>query len=139
MSHSVLIDISQLRIGMYIQLDVGWMHHPFPVSSFRVASLEQIEALRALNLAQVRYFSRQERSRSCRRCWRARFGARVCVVADTSVQTLRQTFELQCQSCKLVSVALVRPRAATSRLAKPSPSSPVWRATTARTYRQLRG
>jgi len=40
---------------MYIQLDVGWMHHPFPVSSFRVASQEQIATLRALNLTQVRY------------------------------------------------------------------------------------
>lgn len=52
---SILIDISQLRIGMYIQLDVGWMRHPFPVSSFRVASAEQITMLRELGLAEVRY------------------------------------------------------------------------------------
>jgi HD-GYP domain-containing protein (c-di-GMP phosphodiesterase class II) len=52
---SVLIDIGQLRVGMYIQLDMGWMNHPFPVSSFRVSSEEQIAALRALKLDQVRY------------------------------------------------------------------------------------
>lgn len=52
---SILIDISQLRVGMYIQLDVGWLHHPFPVSSFRVASLEQIATLRELGLTEVRY------------------------------------------------------------------------------------
>ncbi|MBX9831606.1 MAG: DUF3391 domain-containing protein [Burkholderiaceae bacterium] len=55
MNSSILIDISQLRVGMYIQLDVGWMHHPFPVSSFRVASLEQIATLRELGLTEVRY------------------------------------------------------------------------------------
>lgn len=55
MNSSILIDISQLRIGMYIQLDVGWMRHPFPVSSFRVASAEQITMLRELGLAEVRY------------------------------------------------------------------------------------
>lgn len=55
MNSSILIDISQLRIGMYIQLDLGWMHHPFPVSSFRVASAEQIATLRELGLTEVRY------------------------------------------------------------------------------------
>lgn len=52
---SILIDISQLRVGMYIQLDVGWMHHPFPVNSFRVATVEQIATLRELGLTEVRY------------------------------------------------------------------------------------
>jgi HD-GYP domain-containing protein (c-di-GMP phosphodiesterase class II) len=53
---SLLIDLSQLRIGMYVQLDVGWMHHPFPVSSFRIVSADQIATLRGLGLAEVRYF-----------------------------------------------------------------------------------
>ncbi|MCH7978759.1 MAG: DUF3391 domain-containing protein, partial [Acidobacteria bacterium] len=56
MNTSILIDIGQLRIGMYIQLDVGWLHHPFPVSSFRVSSADQIATLRELGLRQVRYF-----------------------------------------------------------------------------------
>jgi putative nucleotidyltransferase with HDIG domain len=40
---------------MYIQLDVGWMNHPFPTSSFRIASAEQIATLRALNIGHIRY------------------------------------------------------------------------------------
>ena len=39
---SILINISQLRVGMFIQLDMGWMRHPFPVNNFRVASVDQI-------------------------------------------------------------------------------------------------
>ena len=44
---------------MYIQLDVGWMHHPFPVSSFRVTSADQIAVLRELGLTEVRYVPRK--------------------------------------------------------------------------------
>ncbi len=52
---SFLIDVARLRVGMYIQLDLGWMNHPFPVSSFRIASPEQIGTLRSLGLQQVRW------------------------------------------------------------------------------------
>lgn len=41
---------------MYIQLDVGWLHHPFPVSRFKVVSAEQIATLRGLGLEQVRCY-----------------------------------------------------------------------------------
>ncbi len=40
---------------MYIQLDVGWLRHPFPTSSFKVTSAEQIQQLRALGVPQIRY------------------------------------------------------------------------------------
>lgn len=40
---------------MYIQLDMGWMHHPFSVSSFRISSPEQIAVLRGLGLETVRF------------------------------------------------------------------------------------
>ncbi|MDD2547517.1 MAG: DUF3391 domain-containing protein [Burkholderiaceae bacterium] len=52
---SIAIDIDQLCIGMFIQLDMGWMNHPFPVSSFRIASHEQIALLRQLGITSVRY------------------------------------------------------------------------------------
>ena len=39
---------------MYIQLDLSWMQHPFPVSSFRVGSAEQITTLRELGLKQIK-------------------------------------------------------------------------------------
>ena len=52
---STLIDIDALQVGMFIQLEMGWMNHPFPTSSFRLVSGAQIEALRGLGLKQVRY------------------------------------------------------------------------------------
>ena len=54
-NQSVLIDIDALRVGMFIQLEVGWANHPFPMSSFRVSSPEQIRVLRGLGLKTVRY------------------------------------------------------------------------------------
>lgn len=53
------IDIDALRVGMYIHLDVGWMSHPFPLSSFRLASEDQIETIRGLGLRQVRWSPEQ--------------------------------------------------------------------------------
>ena len=40
---------------MFVHLDVGWLRHPFPVSSFRITSPDQIEILRGLGLGRVRY------------------------------------------------------------------------------------
>ena len=55
MNPSSFIDIGQLRVGMFVHIDVGWLRHPFPVSSFRIASADQIEILRSLGLERVRY------------------------------------------------------------------------------------
>lgn len=40
---------------MFVHLDVGWLRHPFPVSSFRITSPDQIKTLRSLGLERVRY------------------------------------------------------------------------------------
>ncbi|MET1114865.1 MAG: HD domain-containing phosphohydrolase [Comamonas sp.] len=56
MNSSVLINPQALRVGMYIQLEVGWMRHPFPVNSFRIASDSQLRTLQALGLEAIRYF-----------------------------------------------------------------------------------
>ncbi|OJU89111.1 MAG: hypothetical protein BGO13_14245 [Burkholderiales bacterium 66-5] len=40
---------------MFIQLEMGWMNHPFPTSNFRIASVEQIQILRGLGVTQLRY------------------------------------------------------------------------------------
>lgn len=53
-NHSVLIDIRDLRPGMFVQLDVGWLNHPFPVSRFKITSQAQIETLKSLGLQSVR-------------------------------------------------------------------------------------
>lgn len=48
------IDVAQLLPGMYIELDVGWLAHPFPTNQFRITSQKQIDTIRALGLQQVR-------------------------------------------------------------------------------------
>lgn len=47
------IQASVLRIGMFVHLNVGWMSHPFPLSSFKLTSNEQIETIRSLGLARL--------------------------------------------------------------------------------------
>ena len=49
------IPVQELRVGMYVHLDVGWFAHPFPLSSFRIERDEQIQTIRELGLAQVRW------------------------------------------------------------------------------------
>ncbi len=49
------IAVSALRIGMFVHLDLGWMSHPFALSSFKITSAEQLQMLRALGVAQVRW------------------------------------------------------------------------------------
>ncbi|HNJ84765.1 MAG TPA: DUF3391 domain-containing protein, partial [Piscinibacter sp.] len=44
------IDVAALRVGMFVQLDLGWLSHPFPLSSFRISSEDQIATIRALGL-----------------------------------------------------------------------------------------
>src|SRR5688572_9674354 len=52
---SSTVAVEELRIGMYIHLEGGWLSHPFPLSSFRISSAEQISTLRGLGLARVRW------------------------------------------------------------------------------------
>ena len=49
------INTSELRVGMFIHLDLGWMSHPFPLSSFKILSPEQIEVIRGLGKKTVRW------------------------------------------------------------------------------------
>ena len=50
-----MIEVSQVTVGMFIHLDLGWMAHPFPLSSFKLSSEEQLQILRRLGLAKVRW------------------------------------------------------------------------------------
>lgn len=52
-NNAILVGIDQLRVGMYIQLDVSWLDHPFPRSHFRITHAEQIATLRTCGIAQV--------------------------------------------------------------------------------------
>lgn len=49
------IAVDELRVGMFIHLDGGWLSHPFARSSFRIANAQQIATLRGLKLASVRW------------------------------------------------------------------------------------
>jgi HD-GYP domain-containing protein (c-di-GMP phosphodiesterase class II) len=53
------IPTADLRVGMFIHLDLGWMSHPFALSSFRIADPGQIATIRALGLARVRWSPEQ--------------------------------------------------------------------------------
>lgn len=49
------IEIHQLQVGMYIELELGWMSHPFPKGSFTITSKKQIAVIQGLGLKRVRY------------------------------------------------------------------------------------
>lgn len=49
-----LVDCKSLRIGLYVELDVGWLAHPFPTGSFKLTSSKQIETICGLGMQQVR-------------------------------------------------------------------------------------
>lgn len=51
---SVWIDVKSLRVGHYIELDVGWMSHPFPTGSFKISSQKQIDTIQGLGQPRVR-------------------------------------------------------------------------------------
>ena len=49
-----LLDSKSLRVGMFVELGVGWLDHPFPVGSFKLTSTKQIEIIQGLGLEYVR-------------------------------------------------------------------------------------
>ena len=49
------ISVDQLQIGIYIHLDIGWMHHPFSFNSFKIRDARQIQTLRQLGLTSIRW------------------------------------------------------------------------------------
>lgn len=48
------IVIGQLRVGMFVILDLSWLQHDFPRNSFKVKTEEQLAKIRALGLKRVR-------------------------------------------------------------------------------------
>jgi len=49
------ISPERLRIGLFIELQLGWMSHPFPKGSFKISSQKQIETLQGLGLDRIRF------------------------------------------------------------------------------------
>lgn len=52
---SSTVAVGELRVGMYIHLDGGWLSHPFPLSAFRISTPAEIETIRGLGLERVRW------------------------------------------------------------------------------------
>jgi putative nucleotidyltransferase with HDIG domain len=50
-----LIAVDDLRIGMFVHLDMSWMSHPFPLGSFKIANAEQVATIRSLGVQRVRW------------------------------------------------------------------------------------
>lgn len=49
------ITMDQLRVGLYVFLDLSWFEHPFPFGNFKIKTEEQIRTIRGLGLKSVRY------------------------------------------------------------------------------------
>lgn len=49
------IDVDQLRVGLYVHLDLGWMDHPFTLSNFKITDNEQISKIKKTGLKKLRY------------------------------------------------------------------------------------
>lgn len=49
------ITMDQLRIGLYIHLDLKWFEHPFSFSHFKIKNEAQIKTIRSLGLKSIRY------------------------------------------------------------------------------------
>lgn len=52
---SQTMPVSALRVGVFVHLDLGWLDHPFPFGSFKIATEQQIEIIRGLGLSTVRW------------------------------------------------------------------------------------
>lgn len=56
---TVYIEISQLCVGIYVFLDMGWLEHSFPLSNFKIKNDAQIIAIKQLGLKKIRVSPRR--------------------------------------------------------------------------------
>lgn len=52
---SLYVSVDQLRIGLYVYIDLKWFEHPFAFNNFKIKDEAQIKTLRSLGLKKVRY------------------------------------------------------------------------------------
>lgn len=52
-SPHLAIDVDALRPGMFVQLDLGWLQHPFARNRFKLENAQQIARLRQLGVREV--------------------------------------------------------------------------------------
>ena len=58
---AIKMNVEELRVGMFVHLDLGWWAHPFALSSFLVTSPDQLETIRGLGLKQLRWSPEKSR------------------------------------------------------------------------------
>ena len=56
---TINIDISQICVGLYVYLDLGWLEHSFPLSNFKIKNDKQILAIKQLGLKSIRVSPRR--------------------------------------------------------------------------------
>ena len=49
------ITMDQLKVGLYVYLDLKWFEHPFAFNNFKIKDEEQIAVIKTLGLRKVRY------------------------------------------------------------------------------------
>src|SRR5664279_5149560 len=49
------ITMDQLKVGLYVYLDLKWFEHPFAFNNFKIKDEEQIALIKTLGLKKVRY------------------------------------------------------------------------------------
>jgi HD-GYP domain-containing protein (c-di-GMP phosphodiesterase class II) len=49
------IPVAELRTGLFVYIDLGWLFHPFPLNAFKIRTQEQIDTIRALGIDRIRY------------------------------------------------------------------------------------
>ena len=83
---TISIETAELRVGMFVHLDLGWMSHPFALSSFRITDAAQIATIRALGLARVRcnLEKEEEKDEATRAAGAAPLASRPAPLADAA-------------------------------------------------------
>ena len=54
-SEDQFVDVSELRVGMFVYIDLGWMKHPFTLNSFRISAQNQIDTILTLGIQRIRW------------------------------------------------------------------------------------
>ena len=49
------IPVAELRIGLFVFIDLGWLFHPFPLNAFKIRTQEQIDTIHSLGIDRIRY------------------------------------------------------------------------------------
>lgn len=53
--NTLYVTTEQLRVGLYVHIDLHWTDHPFTFSSFKIKNQDQISTICSLGLKRIRY------------------------------------------------------------------------------------